>query len=325
MRKCIWLGVKFICSGSLIWLVLRDVDFATVFLLGKSAKSTPILIALILLLLHVAIAAWRWALVLNAIDAPLMFRKVLEFSYMSTFFNQVLPSSVGGDVVRVYMAYKSGLRLGQALNSTILDRVASLVSIAVLILLSLPLLFSIIDDFFIRIALVCATMGVLLGFGLLFYLDKLFIALPRWPFVSDLPALISDARKTFLLRRNVFPILGISILGHFNLCVTCYLIAFSLDIPISLDECLLLFPPVLLLSSLPISIAGWGVREGALVVAFGFVGVVDNSAFTLSVIFGLASIVVNLPAGILWSVGGKRFQLRRHISGQTAENRDSQR
>ena len=323
MNKWIWFGVKCIFSVGLIWLVLRDVDFVTVLTLGKAAKPTPILMALVLLLLHVAIVAWRWAVVLKAIDAPLLFRKVLKYSYISIFFNQVLPSSVGGDVVRVYMAYKSGLRFGLAFNSTILDRVASLVSIAVLMLLSFPLLLSTIDDFTVRIAIVGAAVGVLLAFGLLFYLDKLFIALHRWSIVSKLIELVSDARKTFLLGHNVFPVLGISILGHLNLCMTAYLIAFSLDIPVSLGECLVLFPSVLLLSSLPISIAGWGVREAAMVVAFGFVGVVDSSAFTLSVVFGLASIVVNLPAGILWSLGGKKFLVGDRISRNTRGNRNS--
>jgi hypothetical protein len=62
---------------------------------------------------------------------------------------------------------------------------------------------------------------------------------------------------------------------------------------------------VLLLSSLPISIAGWGIREGAMIIAFGFVGVSSNLSFTLSVLFGLASIIINIPAGILWSVTAK--------------------
>ena len=323
MKKQALFGLKCIVSAVLIWLVLRDVDFQSVYSLGKNAKWTPILIASFLLLLHVVIVAWRWGAVLNAIDAPLSFRKVFKYSYISIFFNQVLPASIGGDVIRVYMAYKSGLRFGQAFNSTILDRVASLVSIAVLMLISFPLLLNTIDDFSFGVAIVGTILCVLLSFGTLFYLDKLLAALHRWPFARNLTALVSDARRTFLIGCNVFPILGISILGHLNLAMASYLIAYSLGIQVSLFECLVLFPPVLLLSSLPISIAGWGVREGAMVMAFSFVGVPGSSAFTLSVIFGLASIVVNLPAGILWSVGGNEISAGNPIRQGKGEIRKS--
>jgi hypothetical protein len=56
----------------------------------------------------------------------------------------------------------------------------------------------------------------------------------------------------------------------------------------------------MLVTSLPISVAGWGVREGAMVVAFGYVNVPAESAFAMSVLFGLTMLMSGIPGSILW-------------------------
>jgi hypothetical protein len=57
---------------------------------------------------------------------------------------------------------------------------------------------------------------------------------------------------------------------------------------------------------LPISFAGWGVRELGMVTAFGFVGVPAGQAGALSIAFGLVVLASALPGGLLWFVGGRR-------------------
>ena len=61
-----------------------------------------------------------------------------------------------------------------------------------------------------------------------------------------------------------------------------------------------LVPPIVLVTTLPISIAGWGVRESATVIGFGFIGVAPADALALSVLFGLVQIVMGVPGGIMW-------------------------
>ena len=68
--------------------------------------------------------------------------------------------------------------------------------------------------------------------------------------------------------------------------------------------CVLLVPPVILITVVPVSIAGWGVREGAMVVAFGFLNVPANAAFAVSVLFGLTLAVASLPGSLFWWLGG---------------------
>jgi len=69
---------------------------------------------------------------------------------------------------------------------------------------------------------------------------------------------------------------------------------------VSILDCMVLMPPVMLVTTLPISIAGWGVREGAMVAAFAMVGVQADDALALSFLFGVTSIIFALPGGVLW-------------------------
>ena len=79
-----------------------------------------------------------------------------------------------------------------------------------------------------------------------------------------------------------------------------YLLALDARVDISLLDCLLILPPVMLISALPISIAGWGVREGAMIVGLGLAGVPGEQALALSIQFALAGSAVSLLGAIPW-------------------------
>jgi uncharacterized membrane protein YbhN (UPF0104 family) len=79
-----------------------------------------------------------------------------------------------------------------------------------------------------------------------------------------------------------------------------WLLGQSLGLPTSLQQWFIVAPTVLLVSMLPISIGGWGVREGAMVVALHPFGISAEDALLPSVLFGLCAVVATLPGGILW-------------------------
>ena len=58
--------------------------------------------------------------------------------------------------------------------------------------------------------------------------------------------------------------------------------------------------------TLPISIAGWGVREQAMVTAFALIGVPGEGALALSILFGLIALLFGLPGGVVWLMSADR-------------------
>ena len=73
--------------------------------------------------------------------------------------------------------------------------------------------------------------------------------------------------------------------------------ASALQVNLSLSAAIVLTPPVTLVTMLPISLAGWGVRESAMVVGLAQLGVGSDAAFAVSVLFGLGQLMASLPAG----------------------------
>ena len=69
---------------------------------------------------------------------------------------------------------------------------------------------------------------------------------------------------------------------------------------LSLGSWMMIVPPVTLIQLVPVSLAGWGVREAALVVALGSFGVPAEAALAISVLVGLCLILVGLPGGLIW-------------------------
>jgi glycosyltransferase 2 family protein len=92
-------------------------------------------------------------------------------------------------------------------------------------------------------------------------------------------------------------------------------LAWGLELPITFVEALIVVPTVLLLTTLPVSVAGWGVREGAMVAGFGFLGIPAEGALTVSVLFGVAQILVSLPGGVVWMLGRPKGEPPPELGG----------
>ena len=80
----------------------------------------------------------------------------------------------------------------------------------------------------------------------------------------------------------------------------------ALAVPLDLANALFLVPPIILISMIPISIAGWGVRENAMVVAFAYAGLPESDGLVVSLLFGAAFFVVGAIGGLIWIASADR-------------------
>jgi uncharacterized membrane protein YbhN (UPF0104 family) len=126
----------------------------------------------------------------------------------------------------------------------------------------------------------------------------------RWRILRAVAKLAALTRQLAFTPRYMIPILALTIAGFIIFVFIVFWLATALHLEIRFTDCLLLVPPVLLVSVIPVSIAGWGVREGAMVVAFGFINVPPSAAFAVSVLFGLVIAAASLPGALLWLTSG---------------------
>ncbi len=131
--------------------------------------------------------------------------------------------------------------------------------------------------------------------------------LERWRLLRAIGALTSEARRLVAKPRRALMVTAMAAAVHGCSAMAVYVLAIGFRIEVGMLDCLLLVPAVILVMVLPISIAGWGLREGAMVSAFALAGVSPADALVLSIGFGLATAAVGLPGGVLWLVtGGSR-------------------
>ena len=104
-----------------------------------------------------------------------------------------------------------------------------------------------------------------------------------------------------LLSRPVtaIPIIGVSVVVHLAAGVTDVADRGQPGAVRGLVDCLVLMPPIVLVAGMPLSIAGWGLREGAMVAVFALVGVPMDGALLMSVLLGLLLLLVSLPGGLV--------------------------
>jgi uncharacterized protein (TIRG00374 family) len=99
-----WLGLtlKVSVSGALIWFILSKIDLASAKDRALDVAPEMLLLAILLMFVQAVIAGIRWNVVLSAIGEPLAFINSFKIYYIGLFFNQTLPSSVGGDASTVF-------------------------------------------------------------------------------------------------------------------------------------------------------------------------------------------------------------------------------
>ncbi len=302
-RKWLSLAAKMAVSAGLIAWLLSGVDGAAVWANLRDIGVVAPLAALgLILLVQWPLAAVRWWTVQRAIGAPLDALRLARFFMIGMFFNQLLPSSVGGDAVRIYKTYKSGLGLSKAFNGVILERVAITLSLILMVAALQPMLSDRVPLPGLAWVFPLLAAGAVAGILFLMVLDRLPSRFRGWRLVRGLVFLAVDTRRLFLDPSRAAAAFGLSLLGNLNISLMVYVLTLGLGLGVGLVDCLVLVPPVMLIGTLPISIAGWGVREGAMVAGFGMIGVPAESALVLSLLFGGCALVGALPGGLLWAI-----------------------
>ncbi len=292
--------LKLAVSIVLLYLLLRSMDTALVAAILGRLPIAAIAVACALLVLQTLVLAVRWWLVLAAIGVPLKYGKIMPLTYMGVFFNQVLPTSFGGDAARMWQAYRTGVPTEAAVGSVLLERISGVIGLVVLTTLGVWYMGARIDNEVIRLGLLAMLPLTVLGASVLASLDRMPDRWRQLPLLKDLARLAVDSRRVLFAPATAIPLLLLSILSHALTAIAVYTFAEGLQLDLSVWDCLALFPAVILVTLIPISFAGWGLREGAMVAFFSFAGVGPDTALALSLAFGVTLLAAALPGGAFW-------------------------
>ncbi|MGE5147820.1 MAG: lysylphosphatidylglycerol synthase transmembrane domain-containing protein, partial [Candidatus Eiseniibacteriota bacterium] len=222
--------LKIAISVALLWVLFAHIDAGAVLAQVTQARLVPLLAALAALLVLAVVQAYRWVVVLRAIGGRLGLKQAWLNVMIGLFFNQTLPSTIGGDAVRIWRAHKVGLDLRRAVNGVMIDRLAALLALLLFVLVCLPELHALIGDGAVFWAMPAVVVAGFVACAALLILDKLPSSFMRWRIVAGFARFSADARRTLLDRRYGPAVVAISLLLQISVSSSVWLIAIGLHL-----------------------------------------------------------------------------------------------
>ena len=297
---------KLAVTGSLIyWVVLPKIDLdAAIDRMDRLSPGLLLIAGALIFFQNAIVVAWRWERVVAAIDRALPPWRLLKTTIITLFFNQVLPSTVGGDGMRIWFLRGMGRTIGVAIRSVVIDRLIGFFGLLLLGFGGSLYLMARIEEPGPVWVVALVSLG---GLVLIALAPSLVSTLTWLPFDRIRQALETLAREVNLLARDrprLALLVGASILGQLALATAVFCLARDLEVPLDLLGAVAVVPGVMVASSIPISIAGWGVREAAMIVGLGLLGVGQSDAAIISIGFALLVLIFGLLGGLVWVVRG---------------------
>jgi glycosyltransferase 2 family protein len=181
-----------------------------------------------------------------------------------------------------------------------------------------PFTFSLIHDPIARAVLLVIGIGVITGTLVFVLIGQRFRQwFDRWMLTRHLAAASRITAALCSSRRDAAIVFACSVAIHLITAAAAWCCAKAIASPVSFAQILFLMPPVLLIATLPVSIAGWGVRESSFMFAFAHAGLAQTDGLVISILFGAVSFIVGMAGGIVWIAYG--LQLRPVRESRSAE------
>ena len=208
--------------------------------------------------------------------------------------------------MRMYLLQATGTPLQKSINSVVIERMAALAGLIFLVTGLQPFVLAHVDLGPAQYIFPALSAIAVSGIVTVMLLDKLPVRIRHWRIVGFFSVMATDAKSVFLSPRHGIIAIALSLSSNMLMAIIALFGARALGIELATMDALVLIPPAILASTLPISIAGWGVREGAMVATLTYAGVSEVDALVVSIMFGFTMVVSSMPGGLLWLANKSR-------------------
>ncbi len=262
------------------------------------------LLAVIVENMGVALSAKKWQMLLESRGIQLSYRESLSYYYIGSFFNTMMPSSVGGDIIKSYKLGKKTDSVG-AFSSSIMDRMTGLLAVVSIASVAVVISYGILP----RAALLAAV-AVISGFaGTVVILMKTSLVerfttlvFSRWATIHAFLMKVISSVKGYRDKKLILTAMVISFLYHIMLILNNYLLSLALGMNIDIRYFFIFIPIAEILVSLPVSIQGFGVREGSYALLFSSIGAEYAAAFSLGFLDQIVKVITSMIGGVVYVI-----------------------
>lgn len=287
-------------SAAALWLVLRGVDTGAMVRVLASADWSDVALVVGLYLFGQALTAWRWKMIAARVGFRESMRDFLRFYYIGMFFNLFGPSTLGGDLVRALYLGASASRRTVALHTVFFDRLSGLVMLVFVAVASIAM--------FGRFGLPWPVVAVVVAVGAAMGVG--------WFLVPPLARRLfpADGRINRLVQRDLAPFwsdggllvrsAGISVCFHVLQTASLILLGSAVSMQVDWRYYFIFHPLVTVLSAIPLSVAGLGIREAGYVWFLQRQGVGGDTAVAFGILWFAVLLASSLVGGVVYLWGG---------------------
>ena len=310
-------AAKILFSGGLLYWVIHDLELQQVGLVIADANIGLLSLAFMMFFLGYLITAFRWRMLLSAQGVHARIGFLVKSFMVAIFFNNLLPSTIGGDIVRGYDSWRLGNSRSGAASVVIVDRLMGLLALASYALITVLAARELADLIPGLPALVLATTLAVgsLAWLVFFAPRRLYQTLEQyrdsrtsqpWRIIAKVVAAFSmfSGRRDLLVRA-----FGLSLLLQLNVIVHFIIVSRALGIDIPVLAMFTVIPLSIFVTMLPVSINGIGLREGVFVFFFSTYGIDAVEAIAFAWIALGFVMLQGVIGGILFAARGERKQL----------------
>jgi len=309
-KRLIPTALKFLISSALIWWIIRGTDLSEIFNAVEFANKKLLLLAFSLHFIGYYIAAHRWRVLLKVQDIDTSIPFLIKSYMVAIFFNNFLPSTIGGDAVRAYDSWRVGESKVGAVALIVVDRLLGVLALMLFAAGALVISKDLTKNLpFLYLWVPLGVLGVLVLTWMIFLPSKHVsrqIKKIRLPFLAKLSRILEKFISAFTAfdgcRNALVKGLGLSMILQLNVILHYYLIGMALHFPVALHNFFLIIPLAIFIMMIPVSVNAIGIRENLFVLFFATLGVSKPEALAFAwLAYGMV-LLQGLVGGLVYAL-----------------------
>lgn len=299
----ILIALKLCVSIGLIYFLLSNVGWEELLSKAAAVDKPLILLAALIVFVQFPLSTWKWSCALQQHHLSFKFLYLQTVSCIGYFLNNFLPTGIGGDAYRVIKTLPTEGRKSRAVSATLMDRIAGLSALLLMAYTAAVYLWWTQDIELLRLLVPIATVGLLIAvpaffIGLKVGLLKRIDALPK--IGAKLLPLTENLRLIAKPGANLWRFLALSFAFQITAIVLLAVLFKAAGYAVPLAYCAVIIAVGGIVVMLPISIAGIGVYEGALVGAAVALGLQAEPTIIASVVLRLLTVPASAICGLIF-------------------------
>ena len=285
-----------------LWLISIQIEWSSVIEKSLSVKWWWIIVAILLQVLIFIIGAIRWWVFFRHEHTSNTLRQLIKPYFIGALFNNFLPAATGGDALRAYYIYKQGFDSSLAISPIIVEHaiaVCVMFGMASSVIPFIEFKAKWMQQFSIFVPIVFLSLVILLSiigwsrvYGVMHnFLKKQY----KFKFIKIILKISKTTHKYLKSPSLVLKITSLSVVAQFMQIVVFFTISQSIDTVMPFSNFILAVPIILIITGLPISIGGFGVREVATITIFSTMGMSNAESALIALLFIPVLVIASFP------------------------------